>query len=264
MIRSRSTTSVLVALATLAVLSPGPLGGRPAFAAEAAAVGVSPAGQFRESVLVEGTGEVSGNPDVLTADLAVETVAATVGEALDHANAAATRIRDTLIRAGIARADLQTSNLSISSRVNDAQTTIGYTASQGLTVKVRNLPRAGELLSAAIAAGGDAARLNGVSFAIDNDAALLAEARRKAFADARQKAELYAHEAGRPLGRVLNVSETVPSCGGCGGQHRSFAIDSPVSIEPGQQQLAVTVTVEWAFGSSAGGPRRSAPTGLLR
>jgi uncharacterized protein YggE len=243
MIRSRSTTSVLVALAALAVLSPGPLGGRPAFAA----VGVSPAGDFRESVLVDGTGEVSGNPDLLTADLAVETVAATVGEALDQANTAATRMRDTLIQAGVASSDLQTSNLSISSRVNDAQAIVGYTVSQGLTVKIRNLRRAGELLSAAIAAGGDAARLNDVSFAIDNDAALLAEARRKAFADARQKAELYAQEAGRPLGRVLNVSETAPSCGGCGGQHSSFATDSPVSIEPGQQQLVVTVTVEWAL-----------------
>jgi hypothetical protein len=247
MIRSRSTTSLLVALAALAVLSPGPLGGRPAYASEAAAVGVSPAGHFRESVLVEGTGEVSGSPDMLTADLAVEAVAATVGEALDHASTAATRMRDTLIRAGIARADLQTSNLSISSRVNDAQAIIGYTVSQGLTVQIRNLRRAGALLSAAIAAGRDAARLTGVSFAIDNDAALLAEARRKAFADARQKAELYAHEAGRPLGRVLNVSETAPSCVGCDGQHKSFAMDSPVSIEPGQQQLAVTVTVEWAL-----------------
>jgi uncharacterized protein YggE len=245
MIRSRSTTSALIALAALAVLSPGLVGSRPAFAS-AAAVGVSPAGHLRESVLVEGTGKVFGNPDMLTADLAVETVAATVGEALDHANTAATRMRDTLIRAGIARADLQTSNLSISSRANDAQAIIGYTVNQGLTVKIRKLRRAGELLSAAIAAGRDAARLNGVSFAIDNDAALLAEARRKAFADARQKAELYAREAGRPLGRVLNVSETAPSAGGW-GQHSSFAIDSPVSIEPGQQQLAVTVTVEWAL-----------------
>jgi uncharacterized protein YggE len=209
----------------------------------------TPAGQFRESVLVDGTGEAYGSPDTLAADLAVETTAATVGQALDRANVAATRMRDTLVRAGIARADLQTSSISIGPKVNEAQAIIGYTVSQGLTAKIRNLRRAGEILSAAIAAGGDAARLHGVSFAIDNDAALLATARRNAFADARRKAQLYAREAGRRLGRVLRVSETAPSCGGCVGQDSSFAMGggSRVPIEPGRQRLSVTVTVEWAL-----------------
>lgn len=247
MILSRVTTPVLVVLASVVLLSPSLTGGRPAFASAAAAVDSPPAGQFGESVLVTGTGEVSGNPDTLTADFAVETSASTIGQAVDSANTAATRMRDTLVRAGIARADLQTSNISIGSKVNDSQAITGYTVSQGLTVKIRNLPRAGELVSAAIAAGGDAARLNGVSFAIENDAALLDQARRNAFADARQKAQLYAHEAGRPLGRVLKVSETAPSCGGPVGLYSPAAMDSRFPIEPGRQRLAVTVTVEWAF-----------------
>jgi uncharacterized protein len=126
-----------------------------------------------------GTGEVSGNPDTLTADFAVETIASTIEQALGSANIAATRMRDTLLRAGIAEADLQTSNISIVPKLNDKQAIAGYTVSQALTAKIRNLPRAGELMSAAIAAGGDAARLNGVSFAIENDAALLTEARKR-------------------------------------------------------------------------------------
>jgi uncharacterized protein len=251
MLRSRFTTPVLVVLAALAVLSPGPLGSSPAFASATATVDPSPAGQFRDSVLVDGTGEVYGKPDTLTADIAAEITAARVGEALNRANVAATRMRDTLLRAGIARADLQTSNFSIAPKMNDSQEIVGYTASQGLTVKIRNLQRAGVLLSAAIVAGGDAARLNNVSFAIDNDAALLATARRKAFGDARRKAELYAREAGRPLGRVLKVSETASSCGGCfGGGGGGFApggAGGPAPIEPGRQRLEVTVTVEWAL-----------------
>ncbi|HEY0530341.1 MAG TPA: SIMPL domain-containing protein [Actinoplanes sp.] len=248
MIRTRVTTPVLVVLASLVVLSPWPLGGRPAFASAAATVDSPPVAQFRESVLVTGTGEVSGSPDTLTAAFAVETNASTVGQALDRADIAATRMRDTLVRAGIAAADLQTSNLSIGSKVNDDQAIIGYTVSQGLTAKIRNLRRAGELMSAAIAAGGDAARLNGVSFAIENDAVLLAEARKNAFADARRKAELYAREAGRPLGRVLQVSETAPSDGGPVGPFGSAAMDTRFPIEPGRQRLAVSVTVEWALG----------------
>ncbi|MEV6847770.1 SIMPL domain-containing protein [Actinoplanes sp. NPDC051411] len=239
MIRSRATTPVLVVLASLVLLSPWSLGGRPAFA--------SAADQFRESVLVTGTGEVSATPDTLTADFAVEATAATVAQALEGAGVAATRMHDALVRAGIATADLQTSNFSIVSKVNDDQAIVGYTVNQGLSVKIRDLRRAGEVMSAAIAAGGDAARLNGVSFAVENDAALLAEARRSAFADARQKAELYAREAGRPLGRVLTVSESSPADGGPGGQHGLAAMDSRFPIEPGRQQLAVTVTVQWAL-----------------
>jgi uncharacterized protein YggE len=246
MIRSRVTTPALVVLASLVVLSSSPLGGRPAFAS--ATVDSAPAEQLREGVLVTGTGEASGEPDTLTADFAVEGDASTVGQALESANVAATRMRDSLVRAGIARADLQTTNVSIGSKTNDAQAIIGYTVNQGLTAKIRDLPRAGGLMSAAIAAGGDAARLNGVSFAIENDAALLAEARRNAFADARQKAELYAREAGRPLGRVLQVSETAPDDGGPVGHFSPAAMDSRFPIEPGRQQLTVSVTVEWAFG----------------
>ena len=236
MIRSRVTTPVLVVLATLVLLAPG---GRPAFA--------SPSDEFRESVVVTGTGEVSASPDTLTADFAVEATAATVGQALENASGAATRMRDALVRSGIARADLQTSNFTIGSKVNDDQVITGYTVNQGLTAKIRDLRRAGELMSAAIAAGGDSARLNGVSFAVENDAALLAEARRKAFADARQKAELYAHEAGRPLGQVLTVSESASGGGGPIGQFGSAAMDSRFPIEPGRQRLSATVTVQWAL-----------------
>jgi uncharacterized protein YggE len=204
-----------------------------------------------ESVLVTGTGEVFGEPDTLTADLAVEATAATVGAALDQAVKAATRMRDALVRAGVARADLQTANVSISSTSDDSGKITGYTVNQGLTATIRNLPKAGALMTAAITAGGDAARLNGVSFAIEENTALIAEARRKAFADARGKAELYAREAGRPLGRVVKISE--PTYGYSEPVQRDkmtaamAAMDMSVPIEPGRQRLSVTVTVEWVL-----------------
>ncbi|BEL02703.1 hypothetical protein Q0Z83_008940 [Actinoplanes sichuanensis] len=209
-----------------------------------------------ESVLVTGTGEVFGEPDTLTADLAVEATATTVGAALDQAVAAATRTRDALIRAGVARADLQTTNVSITSTQDDTGKITGYTVNQGLTATVRNLAKAGSLMTAAIKAGGDAARLNGVSFAIEKNTDLIAQARKKAFADAKAKAELYAREAGRPLGRVVKISE--PTYGYAEPVQRDkmtaamAAMDSSVPIEPGRQRLSVTVTVEWILAPTAG------------
>ena len=246
--RSRITLPVFVALTVLAVPSSLLLGGPPAAASAAARADLRSVEQSRESVLVTGTGEVSGKPDVLAANFAVETGASTVGEALNQATAAATRMRDALVRAGVASSDLQTSELGINSRRDDDQKITGYTVSQGLSAKIRKLPQAGAVISAAVAAGGDAARLNGVSFAIEDDAALRAEARRKAFADARGKAELYAREAGRPLGRVVRISEETPGYGGPGLRGGMGAADSAAAIEPGRQQVTATVTVEWALG----------------
>jgi len=248
--RSRLAVPALVVLATLVAPSSWPIGGRPAHAA----VTSSPAERPRDGVVVTGTGRVSGEPDTLAANFGVEAVAGTVGEALERAGTAAARMRDALVRAGTARADLQTSDVGISPRQNDKQEIIGYAVSQGLSAKIRNLPQAGAIISAAVAAGGDAARLNGVSFAIENDAALLAEARRKAFADAREKAELYAREARRPLGRVVRVSEETPGYREPRAYDMLAAAHAVVPIEPGRQELAVTVTVEWAFQPATGTP----------
>jgi uncharacterized protein len=243
MYRSRATAPVLVALTTLVALSSLLLGAHPA----AASADVPPAGQPADSVLVTGTGEVSGEPDTLTADFAVETSAPAVDGALNTANTAATRMRDALVKAGLTSADLQTSNVSISSQRNDDGNITGYVVNQGITAIIRNLPRAGGIMSEAIAAGGDAARLNGVWYAVEDDTALLAEARKKAFADARAKAELYAREAGRPLGRVIRVSEVIPGDVSSGGLDYRSGAGAPVPIEPGRQRLTATVTVEWAL-----------------
>src|SRR5689334_10440881 len=109
----RVTVPVFVALATLAVPSSSLLGVSPASASAGVAVMAPAADESRESVLVTGTGEVSGTPDTLTANLGVETSASTVGAALEQAGAAATRMRAALTRAGVAAADLQTSDVSV-------------------------------------------------------------------------------------------------------------------------------------------------------
>lgn len=233
-----------ILLATLATLASLLVGGDPAVASTGTGADQP---QAADSVVVTGTGTVFAEPDLLIADFAVETAAPTVSDALSTATAAATRMRDALVRAGVARADLQTANAGITARLNDDRVVTGYTVNLGLTARIRNLARGGALLSAAIAAGGDAARLNGVSFTVENDAAPLAEARRKAFADAREKASLYAREAGRTLGRVVRVSEGPVGFGGAGGGDSMAAADLRLPIEPGRQRLAATVTVEWAF-----------------
>jgi uncharacterized protein YggE len=240
---NRFAVPAFAALASLALFPSAPAAASPASATVVSRAAEDP----REGITVTGTGEAFGEPDTLTADFAVETTGATVKESLDRAVAAATRMRDSLLGAGTARADLQTLNVTVGSTQKDDGKITGYTASQGLSLTVRDLARAGTLISAAIEAGGDAARLSNVSFAIENDDALLAQARKAAFADARAKATLYAAEAGRPLGRVVRVNEETPSFGGFSQKHLMASADAAVPIEPGRQRLTVSVVVEWAL-----------------
>jgi uncharacterized protein len=173
----------------------------------------------------------------------------TVDAALRTANGALGRIRDALVDHGVAEADIQTAGIDIYPRYARGGAISGYQVSHQLTVKIRDLAKAGAIISAAVDAGGNAARLSGVSFAIEDDDTLLAQARRQAFADAKAKAELYGEQAGRQLGPVVSVTETVRAAEVSAESFRAadLAAPSPVPIEPGRQQLAVTVTVEWAF-----------------
>jgi uncharacterized protein len=247
MTRSRSTIVLLLTLVLLVALSSWLLGNGSVAASASVAGETPPVDRAREGVLVSATGEVLGVPDTLRADFAVSTTAATVDEALNQANAAMTRMQDALAGGGVAKADLQTSDVGIQSTHGRRGAITGYAVNEGLTARIRTISEAGSLIAAGVAAGGDAARLLGVSFEIEKDDALVAEARRKAFADAQAKAELYAEESGQTLGQVVSVTETLPDYGPVGLQFAESSLASAVPIEPGRQPSVVTVTVEWSF-----------------
>jgi uncharacterized protein YggE len=123
----------------------------------------------------------------------------------------------------------------------------GYDVFQSLTVKLRDLDRAGDAISDAAEAGGNATRINGVSFDIEDNSELLERARDAAFADAKAKAEQYARLAGRSLGKVAQISENNYSTGpiAYGGARAEAAMDSSVPIQPGTQQVSISNTVVW-------------------
>ena len=107
--------------------------------------------------------------------------------------------------------DLFNSNLSIQPDYTSKGEPRGYVVSEGISASVRDLGKAGATLSAAVAAGGDSARVDGVSIALEDTSALVAGARSSAVGDAKTKAEQYAAAAGRSLGAVQSISEVVQS-----------------------------------------------------
>jgi uncharacterized protein YggE len=248
---------VAAVVGTLALVVTGWLlghGGGTAPAAAAATGSPDASGdRARDGVLVSGTGEVTGRPDTLVAQFGAEATAGTVDDALARADRALGRITDTLTKGGVDEADLQTAGLDIYPQYSDdGRQVTGYQAQQQLTVTFRDVDEAARLIGRAVSAGGDPARLSGQTVRNDDDSALLADARRKAFDDAKAKAELYGDAAGRDLGRVVSVTETVTGNDAPYPMNQVYAArdaagSAAVDLQPGQQQLSVTVTVEWSF-----------------
>ena len=200
-------------------------------------------------VHVQGVGTATGTPDVLSVTVGVETGAATVGDALAAANGAARDVLDALHAAGVADADVRTANVHLYPRYDgNGREITGYLAGQDLAVTLRDLDRAGATISAAVDAGGDATRLQGVSYALDDDTALRARARELAVADARATAEQYAELSGRSLGDVVLVREQVSQAGPTPlAAGDAVAASAAVPIAAGSTDVTVTVEMHWSL-----------------
>jgi uncharacterized protein YggE len=120
----------------------------------------------------------------------------------------------------------------------------GYRATNQVQVEVVGVDKVGGVLDALVAAGAN--ELGGITFGIAEPTPLLDEARRKAVADARRKAELYAAAANVTLGRVTHVDET----GGGGPPPVPYARMEAMAATPiaaGELDLTASVTVTFAI-----------------
>ncbi|MDH3024143.1 SIMPL domain-containing protein [Gordonia alkanivorans] len=226
----------------------------PALALTLAACGSAGAVDQQRSVTVVGTGQVSGAPDTLRADIGVEATAGDVTTALNETSEKVRAVTDSVVDAGVERKDVATQQVSVTPQYSSpapggSSQISGYMATNSIRVTIRDISKASTVLSAAATAGGDNTRISNVSFTIDDDSQLLKEAREAAFDDARGRAEQYASLADDSLGKVLTIKETTS------GQEQpaspgTFERDvaaSPVPIEPGEQELTFTVTVTFGL-----------------
>jgi uncharacterized protein YggE len=160
-----------------------------------------------------------------------------------------------LKNAGVAEDDIQTSDFSVSPKYppyQPNQTTapriVGYTVSNQVTAKVKNLAKLGAILDALVQAGSN--QINGISFGLNEPKATLNEARKKAVADARARAELYAEAAGVCVGKVVQISESsavVPMPPMYRREAMAASADASVPIAAGQQVVTAHVSITFAI-----------------
>ncbi len=214
-----------------------------------------------EGITVIGTGRISGEPDNLRATVGVEVERPSVEGALDAANAAANRMTSALRGQGVEERDIQTTEFSVRPRFGeppvqpepgepqDDSEVRGYVVTNLVEVQIRDMERVGEVLQAVVEAGGDAARVQGVRFTLEDNEELLQVAREAAFADARRRANHYAQLADRELGPLVSLSEAVESDlpRPLEGAAAEGAAAQAVPVMPGEEEVSVRITAVWAF-----------------
>ena len=202
------------------------------------------------TVTTTGLGRATAAPDTALINLGVEHVAPSPADALSACGASTAAVLAAVQEHVPEAGDIQTSDLSVMPHWDHrGDGPAGYAARTTLIIRTRRLDDAGLIAAAALQAAGDAGQIHTLSLIVADAGAAVDEARAAAFADARRKASQYADLAGATLGELLHLSE-----GGGAGQPQRFemvatlaASAAPPPIEPGQSQLAVTVTAVWAL-----------------
>lgn len=200
------------------------------------------------TVTVSGAGIVSAPPDQAEITTGVVTQAPTAAQALAANSQAMERLLQALGGLGIAPRDVQTTNISVSPQRRPGKEgrpleITGYEVTNQVRVKVRDLARLGRVLDQQVGQGANL--VYGIQFGIQEPAPLLDEARKRAMADARAKAELYAAATSTKLGRVLAVQEA-----GTVSPRLEMAprvMSAAVPVAPGEQEIHASVTVTFTL-----------------
>jgi uncharacterized protein YggE len=200
------------------------------------------------AVSVTGEATVSVAPDQAHIDAGVTSDAKTAREASEANNAAMSKVLLALKGAGIEEKDYQTSRLSLQPQYSQNRTgpspITGYRVSNRVTVRVRDVAKVANLIDVLVGAGAN--DLGGINFTVSQPSRHLDEAREKAVADARRKAEIYARAAGVTLGEPLGISEEgAPAPLFRGKMAAPMAAGAPVA--QGEETLSVTVSASWAI-----------------
>ncbi len=214
-------------------------------------------GTVSRGITVVGMGKASGAPDVANVQIGVETQAASVQQAVTDNKTKMADLLATLKGLSIADKDVQTTNYSVYTERQPAQGPDGGKGAQGtaiyhvtnqVNVTVRDVTKLGDVLDKAVAAGAN--NIYGVNFSVADTTKLQGDARAKAMADAKTRAENLAQLAGVTLGDVVSVSEVIGSSGPMFDSARPAAMGmggGGTPVQPGELEVNMSLQVTYAI-----------------
>lgn len=207
------------------------------------AAAAQPGSAAPPAITARATGTVVAAPDTATVVLGVETRDRSATTALTANSDRANAVIGVLQGAGVAPADIRTSQLSVSpTTAPETGRITGYEVSNQVTATLHDIAAAGTLIDQAAAAAGDAIRVQSIQFSIADESAARADARADAVRRALTQAQQLADAAGVGLGPVRSIVEV------SGQPPMPYRADAGVAqkampLQPGSQELSVTVEV---------------------
>lgn len=219
------------------------------------------AGKFRDSLspvrnmYVSAEGKALVSPDIATVSFSVVSRGLNPQELAQRNNQLISQAIEFVKSKGVEAKDIRTTGYNLQPNYEydeDRRTSFisGYTLTQTVTLKIRDLPKVGEILGGLPELGIN--QIGGVGFGVDEPEKYLTEARAEAFRVAKEKAEAMAKAAGAKLGKVISVSEYQPGpiypyarerVYGVGGGDFAIPASPAPTIEPGSEEIKVSVTL---------------------
>ncbi len=180
---------------------------------------------------ISATGDAETRPDLATFSAGVSSIAPTSEAATTANNAKMNAVMAAVERLGVKRDDTQTQALSVN-RIDYGRNRGQFEASNTVSVKVRKIDSAGQIIGAATAAGANI--LSGPNLTVDDTEAASLSAYAAAFKAARARADVYAKAAGLKVVRVITITDGDPQA----GPESDFALESAAAPRPVVQTVA--------------------------
>lgn len=205
---------------------------------------------------VRGEGTVHVAPDMATITIGVTSEGKTARDALTQNNQDMERIMAEMKSVGIEDRDLQTASFRLHPNYQykkDPPKLIGYSASNDLTIRIRDIEATGSILDKTVSLGINNV-MNNIQFSNADPREILKEARKAAVRDARAKAETIVSELGVRLGPINSISEgssETPTMGMRPRYAQARAMESSsVPIASGENSYRVAVDISWVIDSN--------------
>ncbi|HSW97545.1 MAG TPA: SIMPL domain-containing protein [Candidatus Saccharimonadales bacterium] len=215
-------------------------------------------------ITVTGSGMVSAQPDQSSVSFTVTKTANTLKDAQNQANTFTNKMVSDLQKIGVEKKDIQTSNYNSypnyqeqSSGPNvympinkpQSQTIQDYTVTENVTITIHNTDTANKVIDTVTSDGAENVTGPDLTFSESKQQDLENQARAKAIANAKQKAQTMADAAGIHLGKLTKIEDGSqnnypvirPMMMNAAGNAKS----APTQINPGQNNISASVTLTY-------------------
>jgi uncharacterized protein YggE len=212
-------------------------------------------GPTTPKLTVEGVGEATATPDLLTVVVQVDAAGPSATAALASDNTKATAAVAALRYGGVEPKDIETSGLSLHPQYaypKGVPTVTGYQVTNSVTATLRSISKSGAVIDGVVGVAGNAVQIESVGFSSDHPGMLEDRARARAATQAVAHAKALARAAGRSLGRVCSLTDQSPPAAG-GATNGALAYSSAgsdaaaVPIEAGSQSESAQVSLVYAL-----------------